>query len=102
MVAVFLHPSDYTAGGGTTQLPADAPWPAWANSGNNVWGLASYGANFGLFGDRGAKWRDVTDGLTNTIVFTEKYAVSSRPAGYPAQGGRRVGLRRRAGHHELR
>lgn len=86
VIPVFLHPGDPTAGSGAIPLPADAPWPAWADAGNNRWGLASYGANFGVFGDRGVNCRDISDGLTNTVFIAEKYAVSSRPSGYPEKG----------------
>ncbi|MFM2094807.1 MAG: hypothetical protein RIS70_1931, partial [Planctomycetota bacterium] len=39
-----------------------------------------------VFGDTGAKFGDIQDGLSNTILFNEKYAVSSRPTGTPKIG----------------
>lgn len=64
--------------GGTFQLPAAAN-PPWANASNTTWGLSSYSANWQVFGDVPAKLNKVTDGLSNTMVFTEKYAISVRP-----------------------
>src|SRR5690606_7088379 len=60
-IAVFLHPGDPTSGNGVVELPTDAPWPGWADSGNRTWGVASYAANFGAFGDRGVKWVEIVD-----------------------------------------
>lgn len=68
--------------GGTTANP----YPAWANSGNTRWGLSSYAANWQVFGDQGARLVKMQDGLSNTIVFNEKYAVASRPSGNPRFG----------------
>ncbi len=65
------------------------PIPPWATTGmtNQVWGLSSYAANWQLFGDLGAKFPvTIPDGMTNTIMFCEKYAVSSRPVGNPMYG----------------
>jgi prepilin-type N-terminal cleavage/methylation domain-containing protein len=60
--------------------------PPWANGDNKTWGLSSYSANWQFFGDEGVKFSQVTDGLSNTIIFNEKYAVSSRPEGNPRSG----------------
>jgi prepilin-type N-terminal cleavage/methylation domain-containing protein len=82
---VLQHPADRTYGIGTYQLPAAAN-PPWANSANAAWGLSSYGANWQVFGDTGAKLEKLSDGTSNTIVFNEKYAVAIRPSGVPLQG----------------
>mgnify|MGYP002777999150 CR=1 FL=1 len=94
-----LHaPSDVSYGNGVFNLPVAAPawdstfpatlnpYPAWANPSVTTWGLSSYSANWQVFGDTGVSWMGVTDGLSNTIIFNEKFAVSSRPAGNPRQG----------------
>lgn len=65
----------------TYQLTSSVP--PWADATNTTWGLSSYSANWQLFGDYGAKFADIRDGMSNTIMFNEKYAVSSRPAGVP-------------------
>jgi hypothetical protein len=39
-----------------------------------------------FFGDYGARFADILDGLSNTIMFNEKYAISSRPVGAPLVG----------------
>jgi prepilin-type processing-associated H-X9-DG protein len=39
-----------------------------------------------VFGDQGARLTKLSDGLSNTIVFNEKYAVASRPSGNPMFG----------------
>ena len=95
---VLRHPADKTmTGDGLFDLPTGAPawaaasgtanpYPAWANSGNTKWGLSSYGANWQVFGDQGARLTKIQDGLSNTIVFNEKYAVVQRPAGNPRFG----------------
>lgn len=83
-LSVLEAPSDPSYGNGTYQLTTDVP--AWANPDNTTWGLSSYSANWQVFGDFGAKFADITDGLTNTIIFNEKYAVSSRPVGVPLNG----------------
>lgn len=95
---VLQHPSDPTmTGDGTFDLPIAAPrwdapsgtanpYPAWASQSNTRWGLSSYSANWQLFGDQGAKLSKMTDGLSNTIVFNEKYAVAQRPIGNPMFG----------------
>jgi hypothetical protein len=60
--------------------------PPWADGDNKMWGLSSYSANWQFFGDEGVNYRQVTDGLSKTIMFNEKYAVSSRPEGNPLSG----------------
>jgi prepilin-type N-terminal cleavage/methylation domain-containing protein len=97
-LAVLRHPSDRTqTPDGVFELPVAAPawdgtagtanpYPAWANSANTRWGLSSYAANWQVFGDRGARLAKLTDGLSNTIVFNEKYAVATRPSGTPRVG----------------
>lgn len=60
--------------------------PPWADADNTTWGLSSYSANWQFFGDNGVRYRQVTDGLSRTIMFNEKYAVSSRPHGNPSSG----------------
>jgi prepilin-type N-terminal cleavage/methylation domain-containing protein len=95
---VLMHPADKTmTGDGVFDLPTAAPswasssgtanpYPAWANQSNTKWGLSSYGANWQVFGDQGARLSKMTDGLSNTIVFNEKYAVARRPSGNPMYG----------------
>jgi prepilin-type N-terminal cleavage/methylation domain-containing protein len=98
-VPVFAHPSDLSYGEGTFQLAtsvpswatADAsgtlnPYPSWASQGNTTWGLTSFSANWQFFGDRGTRFSGVKDGSSNTIMFNERYAVQSRPAGAPRYG----------------
>jgi prepilin-type N-terminal cleavage/methylation domain-containing protein len=63
---------------GTFQLPAAAN-PNWANPANTTWGLSSYSANWQVFGDVAAPFNKVRDGLANTFLFGEKYAVANRP-----------------------
>ena len=81
----------------TLRAPADASYkdgrytllteiPPWASAANTTWGLSSYSANWQFFGDYGARFTEITDGLSNTIMFNEKYAVSSRPVGAPLKG----------------
>jgi hypothetical protein len=60
--------------------------PPWASADNTIWGLSSYSANWQFFGDEGVRFGQVTDGLSKTIMFNEKYAVSSRPEGNPRSG----------------
>jgi prepilin-type N-terminal cleavage/methylation domain-containing protein len=62
------------------------PYPAWANPANTAWGLSSYSANWQVFGDQGANFAKIQDGLSNTIVFNEKYAVAKRSSGNPLEG----------------
>ena len=63
---------------GTFQLPAAAN-PPWASPSNTTWGLSSYSANWQVFGDVPTKFTKMQDGLSNTMVFGEKYAVAARP-----------------------
>lgn len=63
---------------GTFQLPPAAN-PPWANAGNTTWGLSSYSANWQVFGDVPVQFSKMQDGLSNTMVFGEKYAVAKRP-----------------------
>ncbi len=95
---VLRHPADKTmTGDGLFDLPTGAPawasatgtanpYPAWASQSNTKWGLSSYGANWQVFGDQGARLTKIQDGLSNTIVFNEKYAVVQRPTGNPRYG----------------
>jgi prepilin-type N-terminal cleavage/methylation domain-containing protein len=95
---VLRHPADPTqTGDGVFDLPLDAPrwdassgtanpYPAWASQANTRWGLSSYSANWQVFGDQGARLTKLQDGLSNTIVFNEKYAVARRPVGNPMYG----------------
>ena len=83
-VKVYSAPLDpsYPAGG-TYQLPLSAMqgrtnfptlYPNWASTSNTVWGVSSYSANWQVFGNTAAKFTKVSDGLSNTFVFGEKYA----------------------------
>jgi prepilin-type N-terminal cleavage/methylation domain-containing protein len=95
---VLRHPGDPTmTGDGVFDLPTAAPrwdaasgtanpYPAWASPSNTRWGLSSYSANWQVFGDQGARLAKIQDGLSNTIVFNEKYAVARRPSGNPMYG----------------
>lgn len=83
-LSVLYAPSDVSYGTGTYTLTTEVP--PWANPTNSTWGLSSYSANWQVFGDYGAKFADIGDGLSNTIAFNEKYAVSSRPVGVPLKG----------------
>src|SRR5687768_6004154 len=69
--------ASYTSDG-TFQLPAAAN-PNWANAANTTWGLSSYSANWQVFGDVPTAFNKMQDGLANTFVFGEKYAVAKRP-----------------------
>jgi hypothetical protein len=83
-IAVLSHPSDVTYGQGTFELTTSVP--PWASE-NRTWGLSSYAANWQVFGDRGTRLSvSVKDGMSKTLMFTEKYAVTSRPTGNPSQG----------------
>jgi hypothetical protein len=59
------------AQGGTT-FPT--LYPSWASTANTTWGVSSYSANWQVFGDTPAKIAKVSDGLSNTFIFGEKYA----------------------------
>ena len=95
---VLRHPADVTqTADGVFDLPTAAPrwdaasgtanpYPAWADQTNTKWGLSSYSANWQVYGDTGARLTKLQDGLSNTIVFNEKYAVSRRPTGNPMFG----------------
>jgi prepilin-type N-terminal cleavage/methylation domain-containing protein/prepilin-type processing-associated H-X9-DG protein len=90
----------WSANNGVYTLPASVPlwiaggltnpWPSWANQANatstNKWGLSSYSANFQVFGDRGARFTGIMDGLSHTVIFGERFAVASRAAGTPTEG----------------
>ena len=68
-------------GGGTN------PWPNWAKTATGTsWGLSSYAANFQVFGDNGIKFTSISDGLSHTTIFGERYAVASRATGTPTEG----------------
>jgi prepilin-type N-terminal cleavage/methylation domain-containing protein len=95
---VLIHPADRSmVNGGVFDLPVAAPswsastgtanpYPAWASQSNTQWGLSSYSANWQVFGDQGATLAKLQDGISNTIVFNEKYAVAQRPSGNPMYG----------------
>ena len=97
-VKVLRHPADASmTSDGVFDLPVAAPswasssgtanpYPAWASQTNTKWGLSSYGANWQVFGDQGAKLSKFADGLSNTVILNEKYAVQSRPTGNPMFG----------------
>lgn len=84
VIKTLQAPADPSYGQGVYVLSTEVPY--WASSANSKWGLSSYSANWQVFGDEGARFADILDGLSNTILFNEKYAVSSRPAGVPKQG----------------
>jgi prepilin-type N-terminal cleavage/methylation domain-containing protein len=95
---VLQHPADRTmTPDGVFDLSTEAPrwdaatgtanpYPGWADQSKTRWGLSSYSANWQVFGDQGAKLAKFRDGLSNTIVFNEKYAVAKRPTGNPMFG----------------
>ena len=99
-LAVLRHPSDVTyTSTGTFTLETAAPswangsasgtlnpYPTWASQSNTTWGLTSFSANWQFFGDEGIKLPSVLDGTSNTIMFNDRYAVTSRPAGAPRFG----------------
>jgi prepilin-type N-terminal cleavage/methylation domain-containing protein len=78
-VKILRAPLDrsYTPNG-TFQLPSAAN-PNWADPNNPTWGLSSYSANWQVFGDTPVPLARILDGLSNTFVFGEKYAVAKRP-----------------------
>jgi prepilin-type N-terminal cleavage/methylation domain-containing protein len=84
VLPVLTHPSDMTFKTGRYEL--NTAIPPWAGT-SRVWGLSSYAANWQIFGDRGVDLgAGITDGLSHTAMFVEKYAVSSRPTGNPREG----------------
>ena len=83
-LAVLRAPADPSYETGVYEL--DEAIPEWASPENNRWGLSSYSANWQVFGDYGRRFGEFRDGQSNTILFNEKYAVSSRPAGVPLKG----------------
>ncbi len=78
-VKIFHAPLDrsYVATG-TFELPSIAN-PPWANPSNTTWALISYSANWQVFGDVPVQRAKLQDGMSNTFVFGEKYAVARRP-----------------------
>jgi prepilin-type N-terminal cleavage/methylation domain-containing protein len=84
VLKVLEAPADPSFGDGTFTLTTDIP--PWADPSNTTWGLSSYSANWQFFTDQGMTFAKVTDGLSSTIMFNEKYAVSSRPVGNPLSG----------------
>jgi prepilin-type N-terminal cleavage/methylation domain-containing protein len=83
-LSVLEAPADPSYGDGTYRLTEAVP--PWADESNPIWGLSSYSANWQFFGDDGARFAEIHDGLSNTIMFNEKYAVSSRSNGLPSKG----------------
>jgi len=81
---VFHAPADPSFDEGIYELTESIP--AWANPANNKWGLSSYSANWQVFGDHGTTFAKIQDGTSNTILFNEKFAVSSRDIGNPTHG----------------
>ena len=57
---------------GSTTFPT--LYPNWASTSNTTWGVSSYSANWQVFGDTPAKIAKVSDGLSNTFIFGEKYS----------------------------
>ncbi|WP_162273903.1 DUF1559 family PulG-like putative transporter [Mariniblastus fucicola] len=84
VVPVLQAPSDPSFGNGIYEL--DEKVPAWASSTSNEWGVSSYSANWQVFGDEGASFATIRDGASNTILFNEKFAISSREVGDPTHG----------------
>jgi len=60
---------------GSTTFPT--LYPAWASTSNTTWGVTSYSANWQVFGDVPAKVSKMSDGLSNTFVFGDKYATAT-------------------------
>ncbi|MCU0704880.1 MAG: DUF1559 domain-containing protein [Fimbriiglobus sp.] len=52
-------------------------YPSWASTANTTWGVSSYSANWQVFGDTPARISKVSDGLSNTFIFGEKYATAT-------------------------
>ncbi|MFO0880846.1 MAG: DUF1559 domain-containing protein [Gemmataceae bacterium] len=84
-VKILQAPLDRTyTNGGVYQLPTGAQtqgstsfptlYPIWASTANTAWGMSSYSANWQVFGDVPANLTKMSDGLSNTFVFGEKYA----------------------------
>jgi hypothetical protein len=83
---VLSAPLDKTYGTGTYQLPTGAVTqgstafptvtPNWVtNTANTTWGVSSYSANWQVFGDVASNLNTrVSDGMSNTFIFGEKYA----------------------------
>jgi len=85
---VFTLPASvpaWASGGSATN-----PWPTWATQANATsgtkWGLSSYAANWQVFGDAGIRFTSISDGLSHTSVFGEKYSVAKRATGLPLEG----------------
>lgn len=85
-LSLLKAPNDSSYEQGTYILPDPSLMPAWADPANQVWGVSSYAANWQVFGDYGTRFAKILDGQTHTILFNEKYAISSRPVGNPSQG----------------
>jgi prepilin-type N-terminal cleavage/methylation domain-containing protein len=83
-IPVLQAPADTSYGSGIYEL--NEAIPDWADPANRIWGLSSYSANWQVFGDDGAEFAEIQDGLSNTIMFNEKFAVSSREVGDPRNG----------------
>jgi len=66
---------------------AGNPVPQWAADSSSQWGVCGFGANWMVFGDS-PKSLDlsISDGLSNTIVVCERYAITSQPEGDPRSG----------------
>ncbi len=83
-VKVFAAPLDPSyPPNGTYQLPQSGMqgrtyfptlYPPWASTNNTTWGVSSYSANWQVFGNTAASFNKVSDGLSNTFIFGEKYA----------------------------
>jgi prepilin-type N-terminal cleavage/methylation domain-containing protein len=84
---VLQAPLDRTyPASGTYQIPLSGAqggttfpnlYPLWATRTNTTWGVSSYSANWQVFGDTPAKIAKVSDGLSNTFLFGEKYATAT-------------------------
>ncbi|MEO2091646.1 MAG: DUF1559 domain-containing protein [Gemmataceae bacterium] len=57
---------------GSTTFPT--LYPVWASTANTTWGVSSYSANWQVFGDMAARISKVSDGMSNTFIFGEKYS----------------------------
>ncbi|NBO90835.1 MAG: DUF1559 domain-containing protein [Planctomycetia bacterium] len=49
-------------------------YPSWASTANTTWGVSSYSANWQVFGDTPNNFNRMSDGLSNTFIFGEKYS----------------------------